>query len=45
MARPRKSKVKTSVYESDEIKAIAEDLIPEFHMEQRSAEGGAGWTS
>jgi hypothetical protein len=24
MARPRKSKVKTSVYESDEIKAIAE---------------------
>ena len=31
MARPRKAKVRTQVYESDEIKAIAEELIPEFH--------------
>jgi hypothetical protein len=31
MARPRKAKVKTSVYESDEIKAIVEELVPQFH--------------
>jgi hypothetical protein len=42
MARPRKSKVKTSVYESDEIKAIAEDLIPEFHGTLNSA-GARFW--
>jgi len=31
MPRARKSKVRTQVYKSDEIKAIAEELIPEFH--------------